>query len=246
MGNLRQAPPVTCASVESVTDGVVALFPLGLVLMPAARLPVHVFERRYRRMLEDIAEDSKPGSFGVVALTRGWEVRSREFRDDTHVAEVGTMAEIVQMHRHPDGASDLFTVGSRRFRIRAFVHDAPYLRARVDYLDEPEGGLRPNHVAAVRELGERYLHVVAALNPRDADTDTRAEPLPDDPWLLSYRLGATLPLPPADRQALLELPSTAARLEREAALLRRELALLQRTRTVAVLPGVVQLAARPN
>lgn len=225
-----------------MADDVIALFPLGLVLLPTSRLPIHVFEQRYRQMISEIGSAGADGSFGVVALTRGVEVRSSEFQDTAQLAEVGTIAEIVQVHRYDDGACDLLTVGSRRFRIRQLVTDAPYPRAAVEYLDEPEGELSANHVAAVRKLAQRHSEIIARLRHEEISD----EPLPEDPWLLSYQLGARLPIPLPDRQALLETPTTAARLERLAALLRRELALLRRTRSVAVLPGSIQLIARPN
>jgi Lon protease-like protein len=222
-------------------DDALALFPLGLVLLPTFRLPLHIFESRYRQLLADVTGGTDTGSFGVVALTQGVEVNQHDIRQATQTAQVGTVAEIVHLTRHEDGSADLFTVGSRRFRIRERLHDRPYLRAHVDYLDEPEGGVRAAHVTAVRELAGRYGELIAALTG-DRDED----PMPDDAWRLSYRLAARLPLPIIDRQALLELPATANRLVRLAALLRRELALLQRTRTVAVRPSVLTLVARPN
>jgi Lon protease-like protein len=224
-----------------MADDVIALFPLGLVLLPTFRLPLHVFESRYRQMVVDVTAGPGSGSFGVVALTRGFEVNAHDLQQATETADVGTVAEIVHLNRYDDGACDLLTVGSRRFRIRRLLHDRPYLRAQVEYLDEPEGDLRAAHVIAVRELAQRYGQLITALSGDEDD-----EPMPDDAWLLSYRLAARLPLPLPDRQALLELPTTAGRLVRLAALLRREIALLQRTRTVAVRPSVLTLTPRPN
>jgi Lon protease-like protein len=225
-------------------DDVIALFPLGLVLLPTFRLPLRVFESRYRQMVADLTGAAGGGSFGVIALTRGFEVNQRDIEQATETAAVGTLAEIVQLNRHEDGSADLLTVGSRRFRIRQLLRDRPYLRAHVEFLDEPEGDVRAAHVTAVRELAGRYGELIEALSGDPYPKD--AEPMAEDAWLLSYRLAARLPLPMADRQALLELPTTANRLVRLAALLRRELALLQRTRTVAVRPSVLTLGAGPN
>ena len=63
--------------------------------------------------------------------------------------------------------------------------------------------------------------------------------LPPDASQLSYQIGARLPLPPEERQAVLSDTTTAERLARLNRLLRRELALLQRTRSIAVSPAVL-------
>jgi Lon protease-like protein len=222
-------------------DDVIALFPLGLVLLPTCRLPLRIFESRYRQLLADVTAEGASGSFGVVALTQGVEVDRQGLRQTTRTAEVGTVAEIVHVSRYEDGSAEVFTLGSRRFRIRELLRDRPYLRASVDFLDEPEGEMRAVHRTAVRELAERYDELIATLSGA-----REALPMPQDGWMLSYRLAAGLPLPLTDRQELLELPSTADRLVRLAALLRRELALLQRTRTVAVRPSALALETRPN
>ena len=64
------------------------MFPLGCVLFPEAILPLHVFEERYRVMVEEIMDTDR--SFGVVLIERGNEVGGGEIRK-----EIGTLAEII-------------------------------------------------------------------------------------------------------------------------------------------------------
>ena len=72
------------------------MFPLGCVLFPEAILPLHVFEERYRVMVEEIMDTDR--SFGVVLIERGNEVGGGEIRK-----EIGTLAEIIDSKKFIDG-----------------------------------------------------------------------------------------------------------------------------------------------
>jgi Lon protease-like protein len=218
----------------------IALFPLSHVLLPGMPLPLSVFEARYRDLLADVSAPERLGSFGVVALRAGSEAAAPGLAPSVpDVAPVGTLAEILEVAPKPDGSSAVLAVGSRRFRVvRLRPEDRSYLRADVEFLDEPDGALTPEQAVRARDL----LGVFDALLLRLAGRGTGAE-LPDDPNQLSYQLAARLPLPPEDRQELLAEETTAARLQHVARLLRRELALLRRTRSIAVSPTAVRLPA---
>src|SRR5690349_8907358 len=99
---------------------VIALFPLSSVLLPGMPLPLHIFEERYRRLLEDLAETPGGGRFGVVALRSGTETSSAHGQDDIpDVVDVGTLAEILEVQGNADGSSDVLSVGSRRFVVES-------------------------------------------------------------------------------------------------------------------------------
>jgi Lon protease-like protein len=223
----------------------IPLFPLSHVLLPGMPLPLHIFEQRYRDLLDDTSAASGGGRFGVVALRSGTEAATPHLHVDAtpDVQAIGTLAEILDVQRAEDGTSDLLCVGSRRFRIESLLPagDKPYLRARVSFLDEADGDLSTGHAAQARALLERYDDLLARL----AGRTTGAE-LPDDANQLSYQIGARLPLPPEERQALLADATTEQRLVRLVGLLRREIALLRRTRTIAVSPAVVRLVTSTN
>ncbi len=222
---------------------IIPLFPLSHVLMPGMPLPLHIFEQRYRRLLTDIQEGPGTPSFGVVALRRGSEVGSRNPNGaGPQVMEVGTLAEVLEVEPYEDGAADLLTVGSRRFRVsRLITAGTPYFRAEVEWIEEADGDLSAAEVPLCRRLAQDYSRLLEALTGRERDDD-----LPTDPNLLSYHVASHLPLAPADRQALLEEPTACDRLRREIALLRREISLLQCTRSIAISPAVLQLAAHAN
>ncbi|WAX56827.1 LON peptidase substrate-binding domain-containing protein [Jatrophihabitans cynanchi] len=215
---------------------VIPLFPLSHVLLPGMPLPLHIFEPRYRQLLLDISSGPGTPSFGIVTLTRGTEVGTEGVDEEPQFALVGTVAEVLEVEPFDDGASDLLTVGSRRFRIERLVPGKPYLQAEVQYLDERDGGDTGTLREIVLGLQDQHAMLIHALTGRQSDMV-----LPTDPNQLSYHLAAQLPLTSEDRQQLLEAPDAVVRLARSAVLLRREIALLRATRTIAVASRVLQL-----
>ncbi|UWZ50024.1 LON peptidase substrate-binding domain-containing protein [Dactylosporangium matsuzakiense] len=227
------------------------LFPLGTVLFPGLVLPLHVFEPRYRTLIQHLTElpANLPREFGVIAIRRGWEVgRQSEAADATITAgeslslyEIGCAAEIRQITELPDGRFDLMTLGRRRFRLVGVArNDAPYLTGEVEWLPEPKGDPdREGELAAgVLSAYQDYLRAVRA--------DEDGEQLPDDPTVLSHLVAATASLTLEDRQSLLAEPDTQSRLKSERALLRRETALLGQVRAVPVSLGDLAVPSSPN
>lgn len=222
----------------------IPLFPLNHVLLPGMPLPLHIFEPRYRQLLSDITGPAGTKSFGVVVLRTGTEVRTSPANPEgaPDVADIGTLAEILEDTVRPDGSSDVLSVGSKRFRIESLLTEpTPYLRGRVSFLDEPNGELNSEAELAARQLLERYDAILLRLAGRATGSE-----LPTDPTLLSYQIAARLPLAPGERQALLAAATTAVRLERIGQFLRRELRLLQHTRSIAVSPTILRLSASLN
>lgn len=110
------------------------LFPLHTVLCPGVALPLRVFEERYKAMVSVCLADQSP--FGVVFIREGREVG----QGDLAVAEIGTLAEIREATRYPDGRYDLVTLGTQRFRLESVsLAPAQYLVGEVEPLDEVLG-----------------------------------------------------------------------------------------------------------
>jgi Lon protease-like protein len=132
------------------------LFPLpNLVFFPRTRLPLHVFEPRYRQMVEDaVAGD---GRFGIVLLRPGWET---DYFGAPPVYPWGTLAEIEQAVPLDDGRFNILVRGEVRFRIVDEVSREPYRTARV--LARPEQERDAEKAYAQRtwlaELSRQYLH----------------------------------------------------------------------------------------
>ena len=187
---------------------VAPMFPLGTVLVPGMVLPLHVFEPRYRRMVDD-SRTHHDGTFGVVLIERGSEVGGGDVRTD-----VGTLARIVRAEELPDGRWILGAIGIHRIRVERWLTDDPYPRAEIhewaEQLQEPaEGG-----GGATDDRGE----VTTLLRRAAALRREMGEPAPpldlelgDDPVVAGYQATVVAPLGPADRQALLAAPTVPAR-----------------------------------
>jgi Lon protease-like protein len=199
------------------------LFPLGVVLFPSAALPLRVFEPRYRMLVDDLLAGPEPRSFGVVAIREGHEVGADAVRS---LYDVGCVAVVRQLQRAPDGRAALVTTGGDRFRIVDVDRSRPYLQAAVDTLGEPTGD--ESALAAVAARACQSFSTYAAMLGRPAAADD----LPADPVPLSYAIADAMAVERADRQALLEAPDAARRLQAEVDLLNREMALMQNLRTV--------------
>jgi Lon protease-like protein len=223
----------------------VPIFPLNLVLMPGAPQELHLFEPRYRQMLDDAQADAEAAgprvhaAFGIVSLRQGTETGSQQ-----SIAEIGTIGEIMQVRRYPDGTSDLLLVGSDRFRILDVDTGRMYLRARVEWLDELEGASEQELVELemlARQLFRGYSDGMQSLTGQVEDELTATDAIS-----LSFEIGARMRLETKSRQRLLAAPDAAARLRHCLSLLNRELTLLRQTRSVPIAPHVLQIVAGPN
>ena len=200
------------------------MFPLGTVLVPGLVLPLHVFEPRYRRMVDD-SRTHHDSTFGVVLIERGSEVGGGDIRTD-----VGTLARIVRAEELPDGRWILGVVGVHRIRVERWLPDDPYPRAEIhqwaEQLRAPAG--------AAEATGDDRDEVTTLLRRAAALRREMGEPAPpldlelaDDPVVAGYQAAVVAPLGPADRQALLAAPTVPARWRLLRALLVDQIDLLQ-------------------
>lgn len=193
------------------------LFPLNTVLFPGMPLPLHIFEPRYKTMINQSVQEASP--FGVVLIRHGQEVGGSSVPYD-----VGTSAFVTQVERLPGGRMNINTVGFQRFRIRELRHDKSYLVGLVEDfpLDATETPGMASLVDVVRERVRHYLSVLVDV----LDTAYDFANLPDDPAALAFFAAIVLNVPAADKQTLLAIPDLGALLDAEASLLTRESDLL--------------------
>ena len=119
----------------------IPLFPLGTPLFPGVVLPLHVFEPRYRRLMQDLLslpESSDRRFFGVVAIRQGWEVE--RIAPAEALYDVGCTAQLRRVGAQPDGGFAIVTVGADRFRLLDVVvgEEPPYLQGEVEWLADEE------------------------------------------------------------------------------------------------------------
>jgi Lon protease-like protein len=193
------------------------MFPLGTVLFPHAVLPLHVFEPRYRRLMDDVLAGEP--EFGVVLIERGSEVGGGDTR-----FPVGTVARVARAAQLPDGGWALVTVGTRRIEVRRWLPDDPYPRAEVAERAEAEP---PADVAALLAPAAALLRRVLALKAELGDAVPPAiVELDADPTRAAWQVAALAPVTAVDRQRLLDEDDHAARLRLVHALLEEEAGVL--------------------
>lgn len=161
------------------------LFPLELVLYPRERLPLHIFEPRYKEMAQYCMREDRP--FGVV------------LSEDEEIEEVGTTARIARViNRYDDGRMDLLVVGQKRFRIDQIYEERSYLTADVETLEEAkepvERGMRERAITQHMKLLELVGHTVRPSLYENVDR-------------LSYLLAQNAGLEAQQKQRVLEMPS---------------------------------------
>jgi uncharacterized protein len=204
------------------------LFPLSTVLFPGMRLPLHIFEERYRTLVADLLAEPEPRRFGVIAIRAGSEVGADSV---AALHEVGCVATVRQITPSSDGRYDLLTVGADRFRLLSVDRSLPYLRGEIELLpddDAPEPGAAEAAAGAVRQVQAGFRAYLNALADQGGGVISIAD-LPDEPGLLSYVIGAAMIIDLPERQSLLAAPDAMARLRLERSLLVREIAMLRAT-----------------
>jgi Lon protease-like protein len=173
---------------------VMPMFPLGSVLIPAMPLPLRIFEPRYLKLLGDLVASENP-EFGVVLIERGQEVGGGEKR-----MSLGTIASVTDI-----GTSEEFygleSVGSRRFRVNAWLPDDPYPIADIDFLPDLiwDDTLMPSRVHL-----ETKVRQLLAFASEFGDLQYSADvELSDDPMQACWQLAGVLPIGQLDQMDLL-------------------------------------------
>jgi len=182
-------------------------FPLGSVLLPGMVLPLHVFEPRYREMIEQVLAGDR--RFGVVLIERGPEVGGGDVR-----TMVGTSAEIVDADRLGDGRLHLLVLGRERFKVVEWLADDPYPKAEIElWPDTSAVGSDPGLAEAVTVKFRRCM-VLASEGGMDVGPVLKmlAESGRSASGLSSMQMAAAVPVSTMDKQALLGCPGELERL----------------------------------
>lgn len=184
---------------------VIPIFPLPVTLFPSGRLPLHIFEERYRSMIDDITQTDS--TFGIV----------RSEKSAGSFAATGCLAKLDSIERLVDGRMNILAIGLYRFTVMEVLEGRPYMRARVKFLEEPE----PNDLSrfVAKELRVVLDDIIRLSSKLSGSTISVAAEVPDDPLELSYWIPSRLYGSPSEQQRILEMNSTLERLEAEHTLL---------------------------
>jgi ATP-dependent Lon protease len=179
----------------------IGLFPLELVLMPTERIPLNIFEERYKELIGECLERDE--EFGIVLM--------RASGDMHHVGTRAAISEVLEVL--PDGRMHIVVEGGDRFRVLEVDHQRPFATGTVEEVTDEEDPPDPGDVDRARET---YRQIQEAIG-------TPGE-LPDrDSPLLAFELVARVDFSTVNKQELLELTSPRQRFARLAVLLERAL-----------------------
>ena len=195
------------------------LFPLNTVLFPGMPLNLHIFEERYKRMIQACIESSAP--FGVVLIKHGME--SQGPLAEPH--EIGCTARIIEIQPLKEGRMNIVALGQQRFRILALNHQENYLVGQVELypLDESNRKYLKETSNRLYPWVKRYMDVLSQVS----DTNLESDHLPTDPLALAYLAAVLLQVPPDQKQSLLSAQAAADFVREMYDLYRREVILLE-------------------
>jgi len=190
------------------------VFPLHTVLFPGEPLRLHIFEPRYRRLIQDCLAERMP--FGVALIRSGREAGGPlpdAFR-------VGCLMELVQAEPLPYGRYQLYCRARERFQVLDWLEGRPY-RMAAAMLWPLRGAVAPDREMVLRSLIRTYLRLLPLgheppLNPDDASLHN-----------LLFRAAANLPVSLLQKQMLLEAANLSLLLEDLLLHYRKEISLLR-------------------
>ncbi|MDG1801472.1 MAG: LON peptidase substrate-binding domain-containing protein [Paracoccaceae bacterium] len=182
----------------------VPVFPLpGALLLPRARLPLHIFEPRYLAMIDDVLKTSDR----LIGMVQPYEINGAE-----RLHSIGCSGRLTSFSETEDGRYMITLAGMSRFRIKSELDGfQPYRRWDVNWdgFDRDLGGVEDDAIAdreGFMDLLSRYFHA------QDLQTDWESLKEAEDELLINS-LSMLCPFEPEDKQALLEAPSLTTRRE---------------------------------
>lgn len=192
----------------------IPVFPLSLVLLPGADVPLHIFEPRYRAMIRDVNDTSR--RFGLIAPP------SNTAEADLPAGRVGCIAQITGVETLDDGRLNIAVVGAERFRFETYVDaGTPYRMAHVvEYDDLPTSpDLLVAAEARLREVAIRAIRASMTVHDSTADLPE----LHADPRTLPFQVAQMLRVSNEVLYDLLADRNPLSRLERVEAMIREGL-----------------------
>jgi Lon protease-like protein len=168
----------------------IGLFPLDVVLLPGERVPLHIFEERYKDLIGTCIENSE--EFGLLLA------------EETELRTIGTAASIVDViNRYDDGRMDILVEGRDRFKVTRVTETRSYLTAEIQPFADAKAGADPTLVSACLAALERVADVTGV----DADA---VEIGGED---VAWRIAAQVDFGTDFKQELLEMRTENERLE---------------------------------
>jgi Lon protease-like protein len=204
-------------------EGDFPLFPLGLVALPGELIPLHIFEERYKTMIEECLGQDR--EFGIVWLS------------DDGLREVGCACAIDRViERMEDGRMHILVRGTRPFRVIERQGHLAYPAGVIDFVEDREDTVDPELAKAAHDA---YAELVKRATDRDPDPEELE-------GMSAYAMAATVEFGLDAKQGLLDMRSENARLRLVSRLFRaaiKRLELVDRVQERAQSNGKVRFGA---
>jgi hypothetical protein len=142
----------------------IPLFPLNIVVYPGEPLNLHIFEPRYKQLINECYEENK--EFGIATVF------------DTGISEIGTSVKILSIESiHANGEMDIRTTGQRVFTILEHIREVPdklYSGAIVSFPDNFQDGVESKMNALISDMRQfhKLLEVKKDYKKPDAELNT--------------------------------------------------------------------------
>lgn len=203
------------------------LFPLNTVLFPEMPLALHIFEERYKLMINTCV--SEGSAFGVVLIKQG-----KEAGGSAEPYAIGCKASITQLQPLRDGRMNLVAMGQSRFKIHSLSHDKPYLVGEVEDLPFDDSLEKEDKINAwyLRKIIKNYLDVLSNVGNIEVDV----QKLPREPLGLAYMAASILQAPIEHKQAFLECESASKLIKDLYKATRNEISILRSMLNPAISP----------
>lgn len=185
-----------------MSENELPLFPLDMVLLPSRKVPLHIFEERYKKMIRECLDQET--EFGLVWGT------------DEQFSDVGCAAKVSELiTEFPDGRMNIMIQGTRRFRVVSRQDIHAYITAVVQDVEDDK---EPYNLGMGNKLKELYSQAIKLSLGW-----TTPPPPTEDLSQISYVVASSLSLPLEQQQELLEDTSVNNRLKIMADLLENAL-----------------------
>ncbi|MBK6977525.1 MAG: endopeptidase La [Cytophagaceae bacterium] len=193
------APPDEVMEDDNNLPTELPILPLrNTVLFPGIVIPVTVTRTKGTKLVKKAYKGDK--TLGIIAQVR--QTSEEPTSDDLY--KVGTIAHIIKMIVLPDGNVTIILQGRRRFKVKSYIKEEPFLSASVDYIEDKfPNPKRKETKALISSLKEAALNILN-LNPeipRDAQIAINNI---DTPNFLTHFLSSNLNIGISDKQLLLE------------------------------------------
>jgi Lon protease-like protein len=197
----------------------IPLFPLGVVLIPDTPLPLHIFEERYKLMINMCLDEKTV--FGIV------------YFNGNEVSNIGCTARILEVtKRYEDGRMDIITRGDKRFIIQELLDEKAFLQARVEYFDDVIETARDD----LRVLSSKGLSLLEQLEKLTYTGEQPREMDIEDFKSISFLIAGCEGFSHEEKQKFLEMTSTHERLDKTVASLEN---IIQRLKLTAKIKKII-------